>query len=306
MIKQMLQFHPIQLEDKEWIDPLLAASDNMGCEYSFANNLAWRRLADSQVGSWGGFYLNKHETADRISFLFPAGNGDLAALLSELMDYANLRGRALTFSGASAQAAAYVQQQFPGRFTVTAERDDFDYIYRLEDLRTLAGKKYHQKRNHLKKFQEYPFVYAPLTEADYDDCIRLSAECYLQKNGVSDYSGQVEQLAIHTFFMHFTQLGLCGGTLRVDGKLAAFTLGERINSNTLCVHIEKGDLSFNGVYPAINYYFANHVDDPAIQYVNREDDLGLPGLRKSKLSYHPAFLLEKYRLVQTGFHEEGE
>ena len=119
-------------------------------------------------------------------------------------------------------------------------------------------------------------------------------------------AGQVEQLAIHTFFMHFTQLGLCGGTLRVDGKLAAFTLGERINSNTLCVHIEKGDLSFNGVYPAINYYFANHVDDPAIQYVNREDDLGLPGLRKSKLSYHPAFLLEKYRLVQTGFHEEGE
>lgn len=306
MNKQMLQFHPIQLEDKKWIDPLLAASDNMGGSYSFANNLAWQRLGNSEVCSWGGFYLNKQETAERISFLFPAGKGDLAAVLRTLMDYANLRGRPLILFGASAQAAAFVQQQFPGRFSVTADRDDFDYIYRLEDLRTLAGRKYHQKRNHLKKFQAYPFTYAPLTEADYEDCIRLSAECYLQKNGIAEYTGQVEQLAIHTFFMHFRALGLMGGTLRVDGKLVAFTVGERINSNTLCVHIEKGDIAYEGVYPAINYYFVNHVEDPAIAFVNREEDMGLPGLRKSKLSYHPVMLLEKYQLVQTEFHKEGE
>lgn len=301
----MLQFHPITLEDKEWIDPLLAASDNMGCGYSFANNLAWSRLGNSAVCQWGGFYLNKQETADALSFLFPAGRGDLSSVLTALMQYANGQGKPLVLFGASPQAAAFVQQQFPGRFSVTADRDDFDYIYRLEDLRSLAGKKYHQKRNHLKKFQRYPFVYAPLTEADHEDCIRLAAECYLQKNGVSDYSGQVEQLAIHTFFMLFQQLGLMGGTLRVDGKLAAFTLGERINSNTICVHIEKGDIAYEGVYPAINYYFVNQIEDPAIEYVNREEDLGLPGLRKSKLSYHPVMLLEKYRLVQTDFQKEG-
>lgn len=102
--------------------------------------------------------------------------------------------------------------------------------------------------------------------------------------------------AIHTFFNYFEQFGLSGGIIRINGKIAAFTIGEGINSDTFCVHIEKADTQYSGIYAGINNLFARSAAS-GYKYINREEDLGIEGLRKSKLSYRPAFLLDKYTVI---------
>ena len=132
-----------------------------------------------------------------------------------------------------------------------------------------------------------------MTPADFDECIAFAANSYNQRDGYTDASSVAEQFAIHTFFTNFAALGLKGGVLRIAGKLAAFSIGEPISRSVFGVHIEKADIQYHGAYPAMAQQFAAHfAQDYA--YLNREEDLGIPGLRKSKLSYHPALLLEKW------------
>lgn len=156
----------------------------------------------------------------------------------------------------------------------------------------MPGKKFHNKRNHLAKFNKLDYVYSPVTENDLDDCILFVTEKF-NKESPEDHSSLAEQFAMNTYFSHFSRLGLSGGIIRIGGKIAALTVGERLNSNTFCVHIEKADRSFDGIYAAINNFFARSAMN-GFTYVNREEDLGIEGLRKAKLSYHPAFLLKKY------------
>lgn len=297
----MLEFREITLEDQDWITELLGYSDYMGCEYSFANNMAWRRLYQSTICRFQDFYINKSEDKDGFYFTFPAGRGDITEAVYAMREYANAHGRPLVLIGVTEPVLAVMQEKFPDAFTATLPEESADYIYLAEDLRTLAGRKYHQKRNHLKRFQAYGAVYAPLTQADFDDCIVFSSQQYAEKGGIDDFSSQNEQFAIHTFFSNFDRFGLMGATLRVDGKLVAFSIAEKLNSNTLCVHIEKADVSFEGAYAAINNTLVLHAAGEEILYVNREEDLGIPGLRKAKQSYHPTFMLQKYRLVQNHF-----
>ena len=124
-----------------------------------------------------------------------------------------------------------------------------------------------------------------------DECIAFCTETY---NGRSsdDYSLTVEQFAINTFFSYFRELGLSGGIICIDDRIAALTIGEQLNSETFCIHIEKADTSYPGIYAGINNCFAKSAAAD-FRYINREEDMGLEGLRKSKLSYHPTFLLMK-------------
>lgn len=288
------------MDDRAWVTAALRASDFMGCEYSFANNLAWRRLNNTRICNAEGFYVNRAEDETGPYYTFPAGEGDLRCVISALRDDANRVGRPLILTGVTKQTLEQMNRLFPDGFSATHSPDGDDYIYLASDLASLAGRAYHQKRNHLHRFAAYGAVYAPLTERDFDDCITLSARTYNLKNGQDDFSARMEQLVIHTFFTHFEALGLVGGTLRVDGQLVAFSIGEQLNSNTLDVHIEKADTAFEGAFTAINQAFVQHAAQ-GLTYVNREEDLGLEGLRKAKRSYRPVFMLEKYRLKQNGF-----
>ena len=129
---------------------------------------------------------------------------------------------------------------------------------RTADFVALAGKKYHKKRNHIAQFSKYGAVFSEITPNDFDECITFAAESYNAKDGYSDASSVAEQYAIHTFFQNFEALELKGGLLRVDGELAAFSIGEPICSNTFGVHIEKADTRFHGAYPAMAQAFAAH------------------------------------------------
>lgn len=290
----MLDFRTIDISDKDRICRCLEKSDFQGCEYSFANNMAWRRLSNSKIAFYKNFYITcASDTDDDIPvFLFPSGEGDYREVFDEMKKYAGSIGKPLRVSGVTQNTLRILNSLYSGQFTVEYDRDNSDYIYNSADLINLSGRKYHQKRNHLAKINQYNWNFSVMTESDFDECIAFSAVNYNIKNGIDDFSSVAEQFAINTFFNHFSEMKLFGGIIRIDGKIKAFSIGERLNSNTVCVHIEKADTSYQGIYPAINNQFCKAFAEN-FRYVNREEDLGIEGLRKSKLSYNPAYILEK-------------
>lgn len=294
----MLQFREIELSDRERANAALCASDNMGCEYSFANNMAWRRLSDSKICFFKDFYIVcAFGNEDGIpSFIFPAGSGDLREIFSEMRGFCKELGVPLKIWGVTEDKLKILNELFPGEFTVEYDRDSSDYIYSRQELAELKGRKFHSKRNHLARFGKLEYEFSPITENDFDDCIRFIAETYNSAGNFSDHSAIAEQFAVNTYFSHFRELELSGGIIRIDGMVAGVTIGERLNSDTFCVHIEKADRRFDGIYAGINNLFVRSCAG-GFKYINREEDLGLDGLRKAKLSYNPVFLLNKYTVT---------
>lgn len=293
----MLEFRDIDIKDKPRINAALEYSQFMGCEYNFSNNMAWRRLGDSQISFYKDFYICcAFRSDDGIPrFFLPSGKGDYREVFGEMKKYSYSLGKPLKVMGITDTSLEMLNELFPDSFTVDTDDGDWDYIYNSSDLIELAGRKYHGKRNHLARFNELGAVYSPLTEKDFDDCITFSTAEYNSK-AEADHSFIAEQFAINTYFYYFDELQLKGGIIRIDGKVAAFTIGDKLNNNTFCVHIEKADTRYSGIYAGINNCFAK---DAAVgyKYINREEDLGIEGLRKAKQSYHPAFLLKKYTVT---------
>ncbi len=287
----MLDFKIIELSDRQWINELLKLSDFRGCEYNFSNNLAWHRLYETQICRYKDFYISCSRKYG-MRFTFPAGRGDYKDLFLTLKKEAEEENSPLIVSSVTNDKLALFEELFPDMYTVSCDEADSDYIYEAEKLQTLSGKKYHQKRNHLARFHENNWEYHDMTEKDFDECIEFAAKSYNLDNAYDDESRVAEQFAINTFMTCFGELELKGGVITVDGRLEAFTIGDGINSDTFDIHIEKANADIQGAYAAINNEFAKSAAN-GYTYINREEDLGLEGLRKSKHSYHPAFMLQK-------------
>lgn len=294
----MLDFKVIELSDRPWVTELLKMSDFRGCEYNFSNNMAWRRLYDTKICRYKDFYISRSMKYG-MRFTFPAGSGDYRDLFSVLKKEAEESGCPLTVSSISDENVKLLEELFAGQFEVSCDEADCDYIYETEKLKTLPGRKYHQKRNHLARFYENNWEYSDMTEKDFDECIEFAVKGYNDNQAYDDESSVAEQFAINTFMNYFGELGLKGGVIRVDGRVEGFTIGDGINSDTFDIHIEKANASIQGAYAAINNEFAKSAVN-GYTYINREEDLGLEGLRKSKRSYHPAFLLRKNTVTFRG------
>lgn len=190
---------------------------------------------------------------------------------------------------------AELETLFPGQFEFTEERAYFDYIYLRESLVELKGKKLHGKKNHLNAFKNtYPdWKFEHITSENIDECWQMNEE-WSRQNEMSLGSGLLkEKTALRTAFDNFFEEGLVGGLIRVDGKVIAYSMGHKLNSDTFVVHFEKAFADIRGAYQIINQQFAQHCCE-GYTYINREDDTGLEGLRKAKLSYLPQILLTKY------------
>ncbi|MDL0218599.1 phosphatidylglycerol lysyltransferase domain-containing protein, partial [Clostridioides difficile] len=198
------------------------------------------------------------------------------------------------------EVVEFLKEKYPGRFEYIEERDLFDYIYDAESLRTLAGKKNQKKRNHINYFlKEYAGRYEAklLDKENFDECLVLMKEWESNKeeNNEFDESMDDELIGIKKIFNHYDilkdKVKVFG--VYVDGKLEAFSIGELLNPNMALIHIEKANPDIRGLYPFINQQFlVSEFKD--VEFVNREEDLGIEGLRKAKLSYHPCRFVEKY------------
>lgn len=179
----------------------------------------------------------------------------------------------------------------------------WDYVYARESLATLKGKKLHGKRNHINKFlSKYPaYEYKTLDASMIGDCLALYEKWIAEKAEMAE-SLSDEKRSVLLALNHMEELELTGGAIYIDGELRAFTLGERLHPHMQLIHIEKADTAFDGLYPMINQQYVLHMDE-AIELVNREEDMGVEGMRKAKRSYQPIKMIEKYMIATRDFTE---
>jgi hypothetical protein len=295
----MIDFKEITLEDREWVRERLAAEKNSSSDYSFANLFIWRQVSKTRVADVNGFFCAIGNTfINEEICMYPTGRGDVCSVVEKLLEDANERGITLRIRGATKEQADLLCGLFPDKFEVENRRTEWDYLYLVEDLSRLAGKKYHGKRNHIKRFMDEEWAYEAITEQNLPECTAMN-DAWCKKYGCmnnEDSSISMEQCAVHEAIRHFSALQLEGGLLRRHGEVVAFTIGEPLNDEVYIVHIEKAFSEIQGAYPMINQQFVLH-NMQNYRYVNREDDVGDEGLRKAKMSYHPHMMLEKYTLT---------
>lgn len=291
----MITFKDISLENKDTITAYTMNSPRRNCDLSFSNLCSWRFLYDTQFAIVDEFLVFKFWAGGKLAYMMPVGNGDLKAVLQHLIEDSNQEKQPFCMLGVCSCMREELETIMPGQFQFTADRDYADYIYLREDLSTLRGKKFQSKRNHINKFRNtYPnHEYTPITPERIQECMELEAEwCKVNNCDQQEGTGNERRALIYALH-HFEELGLTGGILHVNDKIVAFTFGMPINQETFGIHVEKADTTIEGAYAMINYEFANHIPEQYI-YLNREEDLGLEGLRKAKLSYQPVTILEKY------------
>lgn len=289
----MISFKDLTLEDKDTITKYTMNSRHRNCDLSFSNLCSWRFLYNTQFAEVDGFLVLKFWADRKLAHMMPIGEGDFRKVIEDLEKNATEENEELYMLGVTPDMKEKIEEAMPGKFAFIADRNYADYIYLRTDLATLSGKKFQAKRNHINKFRKtYNYEYLPITPEYIEECLRLEAEWCIT-NHCEEQEGMFnERRAIIYALTHFEKLGLTGGLLRVDGKIAAFTFGMPISRDTFGVHVEKADTDIDGAYAMINYEFANHIPEQ-YTYINREEDLGIEGLRKAKLSYQPVIILEK-------------
>jgi len=296
----MINFKQICLEDKAKMEALVRGSGERSYEYLFTNMFAWHDSYLTEMAEVCGCYTVREKGEDgNYYYLCPAG-GDEEAAVEALAAEAKELEQPLKIISVSPKHRAQYEAWFPGCFEYTEERDYWDYCYQVEKLAELAGKKLHGKRNHINKFLSlYPdWSFEELSRENLKECLSVENLWLKENEDSTEMEGtDNEILAIRECLNHWDELGLEGGLLRVGSKVVAFTIGEPVNdSDTYDIHFEKADISYEGSFTLINREFARliRVKHPEIKYINREEDMGLEGLRQSKLSYKPDMMLIKY------------
>lgn len=296
----MLSFTSPAIADKPRADAALQNTDGINilpCDMSFGNLFCWRNYYHTRFAFENGFFFVKAESDGMPFYLFPAGHGDFGAAVESLLQDARTtrtNGSKPLFYCLTKEMCEKLEQAMPGRFVFTPRRDNFDYVYNAADLITLKGKKYHGKRNHLAHFAALGEAgYEPIGEENLEECHQMNEE-WCKINGCDkNITLSAEACAVGQAFRNFHELGYAGGLLRLNGRIVAYSMGEPLTQDTFVVHIEKAFADVEGAYTAINREFAAHFCE-GYAFVNREDDVGEEGLRRAKMSYNPALLLEKY------------
>lgn len=292
----MIDFHPITLDDRERIREIVTPTCCRNCDLNFLNLYSWRKYYHTEVAFHQDWLLVRFKANGKTAYLSPTGKGDWEAILSAMVADAKERGEEFLMLGCTDYSLELISHHLPGRFVSMVDRSYTDYIYLRERLSSLSGKALQSKRNHCNKFRKlYPqYEYLPLTVDLISECRRLDRQ-WSQTHTDEDnarLTPEDETTSMDEVFDHWSDLDAQGGVIRVDGKIIAFTYGAPVNHDTFDSCVEKADISYEGAYAIINQEFALHLPEQYI-YINREEDLGIEGLRRAKLSYKPELLLHK-------------
>lgn len=294
-----IPFHPLTIDDQATIRRLVYDTECRNCDLNFMNLLSWRFLYDTETTVHNGWLLFRFKANGHLAYLAPVGKGDWQPVVSDLLDDAARSGQPFLMLGVCEDSLANLHRAMPGCFYATCDRSYTDYIYLREALATLKGKKLQPKRNHANRFERlYPgYKYLPLTVDRIPECLELEQRWSEQKTENSArLSYADERQSMQTVFAHWDELDGTGGLLEVDGRIVAFTFGAPINRDTFDICVEKADTEFDGAYAVINREFARRIPE-TYTYLNREEDLGIEGLRRAKESYYPHRLLHKYTVM---------
>ena len=291
----MIDFQPIRPEDREAYTPFLKSGKPMGCEYSFANLCLWgRQKAAVVVGHLTLFSQFNRKTV----YPYPAGEGDKKRVLDAIIWDSQERGIPCRITGLDSQDIADMENMFPGQFRYHCDRDSYDYVYAIDDLADLKGRKYQRKRNHYNRFRDtFPqYTIEPITRGNIPQ-VEQMLEAWFAHRREQDPNGDyhMEQAALRKALRDYEQLGMEGIVLMDGDRVLAMTMGSPLSEDTFDIHFEKACAEADAAYTVINCEFARFLRSrhPEIRFLNREDDLGIEGLRKAKLSYYPHHMVEK-------------
>ena len=291
----MIDFKVLELSDREILQPFVSVRGRWISDTNFTNMFMWRHSREISYAIIEGQCVIQTRYPNENPFIFyPLGQGSKKPIIEALLKHYQALNLPLEIHSLQQSERDELVLDFPASFVFEQVRDRFDYIYHTQELIELAGRKFHKKKNHLNRFYlQYPQTqFESLSPANIDEVIAINNLWYGNTNK-DDKGLYFENLGINDALKHFGTLGLRGGLLRIDSEVAAFSFGENLDEDCALIHIEKANTIFNGVYQAINQALLKNIF-AATQYANREEDLGIEGLRKAKLSYQPAFLLEKY------------
>lgn len=291
----MLEFKSLDISDKELFDKYLKPYTFKTCEYSFTNLFIWRKGCDIKYSFLDDvLILRKMNFDGTVHFMQPLGykKENLKAVIDKLLILKNEQHLDFLFRDAEESFINDISDIYPDKFVIEEDRDNFDYIYSGEKLIKLSGKKLHGKKNHYNHFIKHnKFSVAPISEENIHGCIAAAKE-WCNKNDCKGYL-LYELRAIQELLHNMRKLEFDGMAVYVNNKISAFTVGERLNDEMAVIHIEKADSDINGLYTFINKFFVeNYYSD--IPYINREQDLGIEGLRQAKETYQPVRLEKKY------------
>ncbi|WP_333887644.1 DUF2156 domain-containing protein [Clostridium sp.] len=293
----MLTFKPITIDDKSIFDKYLVDYNFNTSEYSFTSLIIWRKGCDIKYTIYDNtLIIKKKDFNDNYHFMQPIGytRNNIKNIIEELIKYKEENDMLYLFKDAEGKFLSDLKEIYGETVYSKSDVDNFDYIYNAQKLITLSGKKLHSKKNHYNYFvKTYNYTIKDFYDTGVKaDIISAAESWYEQKNNNNKYL-RYELDGIKEIVFNMKNLDLKAMAVYVDNKICAFTIGEKVNDSMAIIHIEKGSSSIRGIYTFTNKTFVeNYLSD--VIYINREQDLGIEGLRKAKRSYHPVKMGQKY------------
>ena len=293
----MISFHRVCLEDKAQYDSILMTCPERGCEYSFANLFLWGR---QEIAFLDGCVVFFSHFFGRSVYPYPIGSGDKRSALEAILADSRERGIPCRITNITEADKLELEDLFPGKFTIRSARDSYDYVYTVNGLADLRGKTYQKKRNHVNRFRtEHPdYRVEPICRKNYSRVQHMVNDWYVARK-ISDPEGDyfLESVAIAKAFRHYEDLAMEGIAILDGDRVLAVSMGTLLSPDTMDVHFEKAVEDVHGAYNIVNTEFARYVrlKYPQIRFLNREDDMGIEGLRTAKLEYGPDHMIEKYQ-----------
>ena len=293
----MIPFKPVTLCDKPWVDELVSLENSPSADYNFGNIYIWDKRYRRLIARLGDRMLTKLRYSGPPIFVFPIGAGPLRPAIEAMRGLAAEVDCPLVIRGVTPAHIAMLEAEYPACFDFIPERDGWDYLYLAERLASYAGKAMHGKKNHCNRFEaENDWEFRPLSYELIPACLDM-LDIWSEENSARlDPSVSYEHDAIVRAFAAYEWLGLEGGVLFANGQIVGFSIGEMCSGNTFDVHFEKARIDLNGAYPMVcreltRLMLQRH---PGLVYINREEDMGFEALRRSKQSYKPVAMVEKY------------
>lgn len=291
----MIDYKILGIEDKTEYEKAQEDGFERGCESSFSNLFMWGEQRIARLGEQISV-LSRY--GSKKLYPFPLGGTDKTETIRRIIDDSKQRGIDCLISGLTDRAKEYLEENFGGLFTYSTNEGSYDYVYTVKDLSDLAGRKYQSKRNHVSRFdREHPNAAVLPIKEEHLPLVREMAEIWYSERSTPEEDFSFERAALTRALDNYIALGLTGLLIIEDERVIAFTVASRMGRDTLDVHFEKALPGIDGAYAKINNEFAKYVREkyPDITYLDREEDMGIEGLRKAKLSYHPHHRVVKYK-----------
>jgi len=298
-------FKPLSLHDRDTVHERLVRFQPVTSELTFSNLFIWHAAYQTEWSVYKDWLLFIGSFDGQSFALPPVGPGPRKGAALAVMEWLkDEHGIAEPRIERADSALAKELQDEPSVYILPA-RDQYDYVYRTRDLIDLSGNRYHSKRNHINAMQKkHTFRYDIMKDIYVRQCMELVEKWCGIKRCEEDMNLLGEWDAVGEMLAHFDRLRVRGGVLLIEDRVAAFAFGELLNPTTAVVHIEKADPDIRELYTVINQQFSEHsLHD--VPFINREQDLGQPGLRKAKMSYHPDHLVEKFTIITQSADKGG-